>query len=56
MMNPIEKRKQNINDLLSNYRPLGPRDLLAAALMLQAGKDAKAEEKIEEKPAGKAAA
>lgn len=39
-MQKIEKRKQNVNDLLSHYRPIGPRHLLAAALMLQAKKDA----------------
>jgi hypothetical protein len=39
-MQKIEKRKENLNDLLANYRPLGPRHLLAAALMQQARKDA----------------
>ena len=38
-MQKIEKRKENLNALLANYRPLGPRHLLAAALMLQAKKD-----------------
>lgn len=38
-MQKIENRKENLNALLANYRPLGPRHLLAAALMLQARKD-----------------
>jgi hypothetical protein len=40
MTQKIEKSKQKVNDLLSNYRPIGPRHLLAAALMLQSKKDA----------------
>ena len=39
-MQKIENRKENLNALLANYRPLGPRHLLAAALMQQARKDA----------------
>lgn len=38
-MQNLENRKENLNALLANYRPLGPRHLLAAALMLQARKD-----------------
>lgn len=38
-MQKIENRKENLNALLSNYRPIGPRHLLAAALMAQAKKD-----------------
>ena len=38
-MQKIENRKENVNTLLANYRPLGPRHLLAAALMAQARKD-----------------
>ena len=38
-MQKIEKSKENLNALLANYRPLGPRHLLAAALMAQARKD-----------------
>ena len=38
-MQKIENRKENLNALLANYRPIGPRDLLAAALMAQARKD-----------------
>lgn len=44
-MQKIENRKENLNALLANYRPLGPRHLLAAALMQQARKDADSEEK-----------
>ena len=44
-MQKLENSKQSLNALLANYRPIGPRHLLAAALMLQAGKDAKAAEK-----------
>lgn len=39
-MQKIENRKEKLNDLLANYRPIGPRHLLAAALMQQARKDA----------------
>jgi hypothetical protein len=39
-MQKIENRKENTNGLLANYRPIGPRHLLAAALMQQARKDA----------------
>jgi hypothetical protein len=39
-MQNIDKRKENINKLVDNYRPIGPRHLLAAALMLRARKDA----------------
>ncbi|MDB5550943.1 MAG: hypothetical protein JWL86_927 [Rhizobium sp.] len=52
-MQKIEKRKQNINDLVSNYRPIGPRHLLAAALMLRARKDA---DEAVKKPVGKVVA
>ena len=38
-MQKIENRKENLNALLANYRPIGPRHLLAAALMTQAKKD-----------------
>jgi hypothetical protein len=38
-MQKIENRKENLNALLANYRPIGPRHLLAAALMAQAKKD-----------------
>jgi hypothetical protein len=40
-MQNVENSKQSFNELLAKYRPLGPRHLLAAALMMHAGKDAK---------------
>lgn len=40
-MQKTDNSKQKLNDLLKNYGPVGPRHLLAAAMMLQAGKDAK---------------
>lgn len=42
-MQKIENSKENLNALLAKYRPLGPRHLLAAALMQQAKKDAEAD-------------
>lgn len=51
-----ENSKQKLNDLLKNYGPVGPRHLLAAALMLQAGKDAQeAEKKAKEMASAQAA-
>jgi hypothetical protein len=38
-MQKIENSKESLNALLSNYRPIGPRHLLAAALMAQARRD-----------------
>lgn len=38
-MQKIENRKENLNALLANYRPIGPRHLLAAALMAHATKE-----------------
>lgn len=52
-MQKIENRKENLNALLANYRPLGPRHLLAAALMQQARKDADNEEKQPETAAAR---
>jgi hypothetical protein len=52
-MQKIEKPKQSLNDLVSNYRPIGPRHLLAAALMLRAGKVA---DEAAKKPVRKVAA
>lgn len=50
-MQKIENRKENLNALLANYRPIGPRHLLAAALIAHARKDEeqKAEAKVERK-------
>jgi hypothetical protein len=55
-MQKIENSKESLNDLLANYRPLGPRHLLAAALMLQAGKDAKEAEQKAKSQAARVAA
>jgi hypothetical protein len=52
-MQKIENRKENLNALLANYRPLGPRHLLAAALMQQARKDADSEAKQDEAAAAR---
>jgi len=41
IMQNLETGKQNINELLSKYRPLGPRHLLAAALMQRPREDEK---------------
>lgn len=38
-MQKIENSKESLNALLANYRPIGPRHLLAAALMAQSKKD-----------------
>ena len=55
-MQPTESSKQRLNELLKNYGPLGPRHLLAAAMMLQAGKKAKeAEQHAQPKAPAKAA-
>jgi hypothetical protein len=52
-MQTIEKGKRNINDLLSKYGPVGPRHLLAAALLMHPRDDAKKDEsKRDEKRIG----
>lgn len=38
-MQKIENSKESLNALLEKYRPIGPRHLLAAALMAQSRKD-----------------
>jgi len=40
-MQTIETGKKNINELLSKYGPVGPRHLLAAALLMHPRDDAK---------------
>ena len=52
-MQATDKRKQNVNSLVENYGPLGPRHLLAAALLMQRRDD---EKKAETKGPNKAAA
>jgi hypothetical protein len=54
-MQKIENRKENLNALLANYRPIGPRHLLAAALMAQAAKDEKQKRDAETERKAKAA-
>jgi hypothetical protein len=54
-MQKIENRKENLNALLANYRPIGPRHLLAAALMAQAGKDDEQKHDVETERKAKAA-
>jgi hypothetical protein len=48
-MQKLEKGKQKINDLLQNYGPVGPRHLLAAALLMHPRQEAETEEHKAEK-------
>ena len=50
-MQTLETGKQNINELLSKYRPLGPRHLLAAALMQRPREESADEKKKQEQKA-----
>ena len=54
-MQKIENRKENLNALLANYRPIGPRHLLAAALMAQATKDKEQKQDAQNERKAKAA-
>ena len=54
-MQKIENRKENLNALLANYRPIGPRHLLAAALMAQAKKDEEQRQEVTVERKAKAA-
>lgn len=54
-MQKIENRKENLNTLLANYRPIGPRHLLAAALMAHAKKDDEEKQEVDTKHKAKAA-
>ena len=54
-MQQIDNRKETNNDLEAHYRPIGPRDLLAAALMLHARKDADDSQETERRKAAAAA-
>ena len=54
-MQKIENRKENLNALLANYRPIGPRHLLAAALRAQAKKDDEQKEEATTERKAKAA-
>ena len=48
-MQPSEKSKQMNNELVKKYGPLGPRHLLAAALLMQPREEAESEERKAEK-------
>ena len=48
-MQPLEKGKQNINKLIENYGPVGPRHLLAAALLMRPREEPETEEHKAEK-------
>ena len=48
-MQTIDKSKQNVNELLANYGPVGPRHLLAAALLMRPREEAETEERKAEK-------
>ena len=54
-MQKIENRKENLNALLANYRPIGPRHLLAAALMAQTAKEDEQKQSAETERKAKAA-
>jgi hypothetical protein len=57
-MQTFEKSKQNVNALVDNYGPVGPRHLLAAALLMRPREEVESEEQKAEKArlADKAAA
>lgn len=48
-MQKIETGKKTVNELLNNYGPLGPRHLLAAAMLMRPQKEAETEEHKAEK-------
>ncbi len=48
-MQPLDKSKQKINALLDNYGPVGPRHLLAAALLMRPREEVESEEQKAEK-------
>lgn len=48
-MQTLENGKQNINSLLENYGPVGPRHLLAAALLMRPREDEKKDERPQAK-------
>ena len=55
-MQKIETGKKNLNELLNNYGPLGPRHLLAAAMLMRPRAKDDTGEKEQEKKSGKVAA
>ncbi|MDB5526852.1 MAG: hypothetical protein JWM58_4615 [Rhizobium sp.] len=48
-MQTLDKGKQNINELLSHYGPVGPRHLLAAALLMRPREEHETEEQKAER-------
>lgn len=50
-MQKIENSKESLNALVEKYRPIGPRHLLAAALMLQAKKEEESAPAVEPRKA-----
>jgi hypothetical protein len=48
-MQQIEKSKKNVNALVENYGPVGPRHLLAAALLMRPREEAVSEEQKAER-------
>jgi hypothetical protein len=48
-MQKLEKSKQSINKLIENYGPVGPRHLLAAALLMRPRQEQESEEHKAEK-------
>jgi hypothetical protein len=48
-MQTTDKSKQNTNALIDNYGPVGPRHLLAAALLMRPREEAETEEHKAEK-------
>jgi len=55
-MQKIETGKKNLNELLNNYGPLGPRHLLAAAMLMRPRADENKGGQKQEKKSGKVAA
>jgi hypothetical protein len=47
-MQQIEKDKQKVNTLLENYGPVGPRHLLAAALLMRPREDKQDDRKTDD--------
>jgi hypothetical protein len=50
-MQATEKGKQSTNDLIDNYGPVGPRHLLAAALLMRPREEEKNDKKADRKAA-----
>ena len=48
-MQKLENGKQNLKPLVENYGPVGPRHLLAAALLMRPREEAETEEQKAEK-------